>query len=65
MLVSTSAAHGDDDPAIAVRATLAPAVPAVGGPDFYSVTIYDATEHIIYDFGANMYDGEDDIIVGF
>jgi hypothetical protein len=50
---------------ISVQATLAPAVPAEGAPDIYTVTIFDGVGNILYDFGANLTDGEGDIIVNW
>jgi hypothetical protein len=63
--VRTPGDGGNDEPVISVQATLAPFVPAFGSPDIYSLTVYDAEENIIYDFGANLNDGEGDIIVNF
>jgi hypothetical protein len=53
----------EGEPVIAVRATIAPAIPpGPGSPDIYSLTVFDATGTIIYDFGANLNDGEGDIV---
>jgi len=63
--VRTPGDGGDDAPVIAVQATLAPAIPAVGSPDIYAVTVFDARGNIVYDFGENLDDGEGDIIVNW
>ena len=61
--VRSPAGPGDGGRSIAVRATLAPTVYSLGAPDIYSVTVFDPFGNIIYDFGANLNDGEGDIIV--
>jgi hypothetical protein len=63
--VRTPGDGNEAEPAIGVRATIAPATPAVGAPDIYSVTVFDASGNIIYDFGANLEDGQGDIVVNF
>ena len=61
--VRTPGERTDDGRGIEVRAALAPTVYSTGAPDIYSVTVFDATGTIVYDFGANLNDGEGDIIV--
>lgn len=61
--VRSPAERGDGGRTIAVRATLAPTVYSTGAPDIYSVTVADFFGNIIYDFGAQLNDGEGDIIV--
>lgn len=63
--VRTPGDGGDDEPVIAVRATLAPALYDSGAPDIYSLTVYDPFGNILYDFGVNMLDGQGDIDVNF
>jgi hypothetical protein len=62
--VRTPGDDNDAEPSIVVRATIAPEVPFVGAPDIYSVTVFDATGTIIYDFGANLVENGD-IVVNF
>jgi hypothetical protein len=61
--VRTPGESGSDEPVITVQASVAPYVPAFGAPDFYSLTIFDFTGNMIYDFAALLMDGEGDIIV--
>lgn len=55
--------RADGERSIAVRATLAPTVYSSGAPDMYGMTVFDAFGNIIYDFGANLLDGQGDLIV--
>jgi hypothetical protein len=63
--VRTPGDGGNDEPVIAVQATIAPFVAAFGALDIYSVTVFDAGGNIIYDFAANLNDGEGDIITNW
>ena len=63
--VRTPGDDNESEPTIVVRATIAPAVPGSGAPDIYGLTVFDPFGTIIYDFGANLMDGEGDIVVNF